>query len=116
MEKDKSTNPQILHKQNFKMRLNDIQIKKIVNLAKENFGDDIKLFLFGSRANDSLKGGDIDLMLETNEHIDMKIKIEFLSKIFKYITERKIDLIIFDRTSIKSEIYKIAKKDGIAIC
>ncbi len=98
------------------MRLNDTQIKKIVNLAKEYFGEEIKLYLFGSRVNNCLKGGDIDLMLETNEYIDMKIKIEFLSKIFKYITERKIDLIIFDRTSKKSDIYEIAKKDGIALC
>ncbi len=98
------------------MRLYENQIKKIVNLAKEYFGEEIKLYLFGSRTNNSLKGGDIDLMLESNEHIDMKIKIEFLSKIFKYITERKIDLIIFDRNSKKNEIYEIAKKEGIALC
>ncbi|NLO18570.1 MAG: nucleotidyltransferase domain-containing protein [Ignavibacteria bacterium] len=98
------------------MRVNQEQIEKIVNLAKASFGKEISLYLFGSRANNDLRGGDIDLMLETKESVDMKDKIEFLSKAFRDITERKIDLIIFDKNAKKIDLYEIAKRDGVALC
>lgn len=98
------------------MRLSDDHIRKIVSLGKEIFGDEIKIYLLGSRINDNLKGGDIDLMIESNKHIDKKMKIEFFSNIYKNVTERKIDLIIIDDTSKVNDIYNIAKIEGIVLC
>jgi len=37
----------------------------VVHYAKEYFGNNIKLYLFGSRVDDSKRGGDIDLLIET---------------------------------------------------
>jgi len=36
----------------------------IIEYAKQYFGNDSKLYLFGSRVYDDKKGGDIDLLLE----------------------------------------------------
>ena len=43
------------------MRLNQHQIETLKRLGTENFGTQAKLILFGSRADDSRRGGDIDL-------------------------------------------------------
>jgi predicted nucleotidyltransferase len=44
------------------MRLSDFQINSIKSTVKEVFGDATTI-LFGSRTNDNLRGGDIDLYL-----------------------------------------------------
>ncbi len=43
------------------MRLTQIQIEIMKRSAKEIFGPETGLILFGSRVNDCLSGGDIDL-------------------------------------------------------
>ena len=45
------------------MRLTTEQIKVIKQTATEVFGDDAEVRLFGSRLNDRIGGGDIDLLI-----------------------------------------------------
>lgn len=47
------------------MRLKPKEIQAIKKAAKKQFGAGAKIFLFGSREDDSKKGGDIDLYIET---------------------------------------------------
>lgn len=60
-----------------------------------------KVFLFGSRTDDNKKGGDIDLLVQSNilnENKSYLIRADF----FKYMEERKIDLVF---TKDFSEIF-----------
>lgn len=54
-----------------------------------------KIFLFGSRVDDTKKGGDIDLLILTPQKMSFKelskIRIEF----YKKFGEQKIDLVNF---------------------
>ena len=45
------------------MRLTTEQIKAIKQTIAEVFGDDAEVRLFGSRLNDQIGGGDIDLLI-----------------------------------------------------
>ena len=49
------------------MRLSKKQIDTIKSGAAEVFGEDAHVFLFGSRVNDTQRGGDIDLYIELPE-------------------------------------------------
>lgn len=76
------------------MRLNN----SIINFFKQAFEKEIpgaKVYLFGSRANDSAFGGDIDLMVLTQNQVDKRlfraIRIEF----YKKFGWQKIDLVNF---------------------
>lgn len=51
------------------------------------------VFLFGSRVDDMAKGGDIDLLVES-QSIGFSEKIEILAAIKAIIGEQKIDLIL----------------------
>jgi len=98
------------------MRLNNNAKNKIIEYAKFYFGSQIKLYLFGSRVDDNKKGGDIDLYLETETVVDLQTQINFLTAIYKNITQRKIDLIINMPNSEPLSIYKAAKQEGILLC
>lgn len=43
------------------MRLNLKDIQSIIRIAKEIYGEDVSVYLFGSRTDDTKRGGDIDL-------------------------------------------------------
>ncbi len=51
------------------MRLSGNEIITVPFLSREIFGPEIVARLFGSRIDDSKKGGDIDLCLETSEEL-----------------------------------------------
>jgi predicted nucleotidyltransferase len=56
---------------------------------------DSEVFLFGSRVNDSLKGGDIDLLLLTPEKIPLMILNRVRRLILNDIGEQKLDIVNF---------------------
>ncbi len=96
------------------MRLSPQIAEKLVSLAKENFGEDCKLYLFGSRVDDSKKGGDIDLLLLTDEKIKLKEKWAIKRKIYDLIGEQKIDLVNF--THSEEDAFKdIILEDAILL-
>ena len=47
------------------MRLTSSEAQTIAGLARERFGSQTRVFLFGSRTDDAARGGDIDLYIET---------------------------------------------------
>ena len=98
------------------MRLKLEEKNKIIQYAKDFFGNEVSLYLFGSRVDDNKKGGDIDLFLESEEIIDMQTQIKFLTAIYTDITQRKVDLLIKTPASKNLSIYKTAKKEGILLC
>lgn len=61
-----------------------------------------KIFLFGSRANDKLKGGDIDLMV-LSETLNLSKKIKILSHIKEKIGDQKIDLKILSHHAAQTD-------------
>ncbi|MBI9098169.1 MAG: nucleotidyltransferase domain-containing protein [Spirochaetaceae bacterium] len=77
------------------MRLTLQESESIKNSFTQVFGTG-KIYLFGSRVDDSKKGGDIDLYIcPDNNSDDMnRKKIEFLVKLDLSIGEQKVDVII----------------------
>ena len=54
-----------------------------------------KVLLFGSRLDDSAKGGDIDIMVIPDEKVNsLKLSIE-IQKRFFYRCEQKLDVIVY---------------------
>ena len=61
----------------------------------------IEIYLFGSRTNLSVKGGDIDLLLLVPRNWDSqrRFEVKLLKEIYKRLGERKIDLLVFPKGS-----------------
>ena len=91
------------------MRLNQHQINYFKKLSLQIFNS-TNIYLFGSRTDDSLKGGDIDIYIQTTQKDNiLQSKIIFLREFEKEFGEQKVDLLI-DNYTVKKEIFKIAKQ------
>ena len=92
------------------VRLSDKEIKIIKETAKKYFGENAKVYLFGSRIDLSKKGGDIDIFIETDKKTTIKDEINFLTEIELKGIERKVDLIVKNPFKKDKKIFEEAKK------
>lgn len=99
------------------MRLTSQAQTAIVQTFQQSFSTEDHLWLFGSRVDDTKRGGDIDLYIETQENDTSKIlnqKIQFLVNLEKKIGEQKIDVVI--KTPQKTlPIHTEARKTGVLL-
>ncbi len=99
------------------IRLTEEEIKAIKDTAKEIFGNDVRVWLFGSRVNPELKGGDIDIYIEIPAYEDTNVfkkKVKYLVSLEDKIGEQKIDLIVAPY-DCKEFYCTEAKKTGVRI-
>jgi predicted nucleotidyltransferase len=98
-----------------KVRLTEDEIKAITETAKEVFGKDVKVWLFGSRTDLAKRGGDIDLYIEFPFKGNiLNKKLTFLVKLEDKIGEQRVDLIIRPPDA-EDEIAKVAKGRGVRL-
>jgi len=74
------------------MRLTKTEINSIKQLVSQ-FDDCAKVYLYGSRVDDSLKGGDIDLLI-ISPHFSFKDKLKIKSALFYQLGEQRVDVLI----------------------
>ncbi|MEA1914589.1 MAG: nucleotidyltransferase domain-containing protein [Campylobacterota bacterium] len=71
--------------------------QQYIDVIKEKFYQFFKdgdVYLFGSRVDDTKKGGDIDLYMVLKEHSNIfEKKIKFLSHVKKILGDQKIDIV-----------------------
>lgn len=99
------------------MRLSSFQVSKIKESVEAVLGAEAEVILFGSRVDDSAKGGDIDLFVETARQIENRgsAAARIAAKIQMAIGDQKIDVILVDALTPYQTIHKQAKAQGIAL-
>ena len=88
------------------MRLTKQEQQHIVAAIKPYITQPAELRLFGSRTDESLKGGDIDLLLIVTEKEKQQLfgkKIDILFDIKTLIGEQKIDLVITTKQALLTD-------------
>ncbi|MEK6749730.1 MAG: nucleotidyltransferase domain-containing protein [Pseudomonadota bacterium] len=99
------------------MRLSDFQRAVIRDAIRRYFGDDAKVYLFGSRVDDTLRGGDIDLYVEcptdTGDLLDRSLGAN--AAIQKQLGEQKIDIVVWVPGRKLLPIHEAARAQGVAI-
>ena len=100
------------------VRLDSSQVLVICQAFRSTFLANDHLWLFGSRANLSKRGGDIDLYIETTmqplqEAVDAKNK--FYIQLINQLGDQKIDIVINDGRGSNKLIYGVDKTEGIQL-
>lgn len=80
-------------------------------------GQDARVSVFGSRALDDGKGGDIDLFFETDLALANRAQAicQLSGALTMALGDRKIDLILKDAVTPSNPIFEIARRTGVPL-
>ncbi len=98
------------------MRLNPDEVTAIKDCAAAIFGSGAVVRVFGSRADDSRRGGDIDLHLEVppgQARLDRELAM--ITRLHDRIGEQRIDVVLHERDAPLRPIDRIALETGVVL-
>jgi len=93
------------------MRLSQTE-RQIISQTIHQADEKAEIYLYGSRADDDAKGGDIDLLV-ISQQIDVMKKLDILGQLDRNLGDRKIDLAIYADAS--RPFAKLAIQSGIQL-
>ena len=80
------------------MRLTQEEQRGIAAAARAELPAGSRVSLFGSRVDDSLRGGDIDLLVEPGAALDAQqqvlLRTRLAARLYRLIGERRIDIVL----------------------
>ena len=99
------------------MRLQPEQAKTIKDTVERLVGPSSRVWLFGSRVNEALRGGDIDLLVETDEIVPNRVKTlcKIEGALVMALGDRKLDVLLKDARTPDVPVFKVARRQGILL-
>ena len=99
------------------MRLSPQDRQAIVQAAADIAGRDARVLLFGSRTDDNLRGGDIDLLVELPGPVQrpawLAARIE--TALVRALGDRKIDVLLSAPNLADAPVHRAARTHGVAL-
>ena len=101
------------------MRLTRDQQTAIRSAIDETFGEGTDVWLFGSRVDDTARGGDIDLYVESaisDAEQVVEARLGVLARLHRQLGERKIDMAVRRAQSTADvPIWRLARSTGVEL-
>ncbi len=99
------------------MRLSPTEIDTIKSETLQQFGADARVFLFGSRVDDTQRGGDIDLLvsLPKPQALQVRQALRMNARLQMQLGMQKIDIVLLDPQTPQLPIHREALRTGIAL-
>lgn len=85
--------------------------KRAIIEAVAKFDEEASIYLFGSRVDDTKRGGDIDILV-ISDKIDKGSLYLIEEEIFKRIEEQRIDFVLTG-TNLNNQFAKMILKKGV---
>lgn len=101
------------------MRLSSHDQLAIRRATVEVAGPDARVFLFGSRTQDNLRGGDIDLLVElpapSSTQVRLQVSVRTAARVQRLIGDRKIDVLVADPLMPETPLLRAARAQAVAL-
>lgn len=99
------------------MRMSDRTRNIIRDCTAEIFGPDARVRLFGSRTDDSARGGDIDLLVELpRQDADAQRKaLTLTARLQRRLGDQRIDVLVIDPATPRQPIHAQAMRTGVRL-
>jgi predicted nucleotidyltransferase len=99
------------------MRLTTEQIALTRQIVQRLVGTESRVWLFGSRVDDSLRGGDIDLLVECDKLVNdpALLAARLSARLSRAMAGRKVDVIIRAPDLLALPIHTIAVEEGVQL-
>ncbi len=100
-----------------RVRLSAREIEIIRVTVIRLLGDRTCIRIFGSRAREDEKGGDIDILIETERRLPNRVTsaCRLTSELQMQLGDQKIDVIIIDPETREQPIHQIARQTGVML-
>ncbi len=85
---------------------------RIIKETISDFDPEARIYLFGSRTDNTQKGGDIDILIESSK-LNFAERIVLKTRLLGLLGEQKIDLL--SRSEIDDEFYNLIKENMIPL-
>ncbi len=90
------------------MRLSTAQTRLIVQCVHQQFGADARVMLFGSRLDDTARGGDVDLLVESDAPATLRQRA-LATIALENALELPVDIVALQRGMPGSAFARIAR-------
>lgn len=99
------------------MRLIPEQVQIILETVHSRLGSDVRTTLFGLRIDDTARGGDIELFIETPRIIDNRAAIasRIAAQLQMRLGDQRIDTVLADRSTQPLWVHEIARRMGVPL-
>ncbi len=99
------------------MRLADHEAELIRQEVKAQFGDRARVLLFGSRVDDRARGGDVDLLVETDQcpANSALAAAQLEARLQRRLGGRKVDVILLTPQTRMEPIHHQALATGVPL-
>jgi predicted nucleotidyltransferase len=99
------------------MRISPEVAEKIADITREIFGPEANVRLFGSRLNDELRGGDVDLLVETPNSVESPalLPARLEARVSRLMHGRKVDVLLCAPNLQIQDIHRVAREQGVLL-
>ncbi|GBD41823.1 hypothetical protein HRbin39_01209 [bacterium HR39] len=99
------------------MRLDPDEVTKILEIVRETAGPDAEVRLFGSRLDDSARGGDVDLLLSLPRPVQRPavLATRLEACISRALGGRKVDVVLEAPNLRRTSIHEHARRTGVRL-
>lgn len=99
------------------MRLTPQQVERIRAIVAEQAGEGAAVWLFGSRVDDSARGGDVDLLVELSHPVDdpAMLSARIAGRVSRALDDRKVDVVLAAPNLMPLPIHDVARREGVRL-
>ncbi len=96
------------------MRITQDQARTIVAATAELAGPGASVRLFGSRLQDALRGGDIDLLIECPDPVlrPVRLATQLTARLQRELGDRRIDVLVIGPGTALAPVHRVALAEG----
>lgn len=99
------------------MRITPEQVEIIRQTTREIFGDNARVRLFGSRLDNHRRGGDIDLLVESDQAIAdvARKRLQLVARLQIRLGDQPIDVLTCDAQTRTGPVHREAQRTGVQL-
>ena len=99
------------------MRLSSQEAETIKSAVTSIIGPGSRVWLFGSRVDDEARGGDIDLLIETDVVIPNRVEAlcRLEGRLVMTLGDRKLDILLKDARTLDAPVHEVAQTKGVLL-
>ena len=99
------------------MRLSQQHRQAILRVVAETCGPEARVRLFGSRVDDSMRGGDVDLLIELPtepEHV-FELQRRLYAKLLRALDSRPVEVLVVGPRTPRESVHEEALRHGVLL-